>query len=137
MDTARTKIIILLILLSLSLVPEVLWSQQEKLKRALIFPKYGKGISGYVVGIRVGTEDDTLVLFSGRQTEKFLMEDLARVVVLPQNEEGNGFLHGALIGTYVSTWLLGQVNRYDRQPTGLRQKWPILTKREKSGRFLL
>jgi hypothetical protein len=117
MDTARTKIIILLILLSLSLVPEVLWSQQEKLKRALIFPKYGKGISGYVVGIRVGTEDDTLVLFSGRQTEKFLMEDLARVVVLPQNEGGNGFLHGALIGTYVSTWLLGQVNRYDRQPT--------------------
>lgn len=116
MDATRTKIIILLILLSLSLVPEVLWAQQEKLKRALIFPKYGKGISGYVVGIRVGTEDDTLVLLSGRQTEKVLIGDLARVVVLSQDEGGNGFLHGALIGTYVSTLLLAQVDRYDRQP---------------------
>lgn len=117
MDTARRRIIILLILLSILLVPKALWSQQEKVMRALVFPKVGNGMSGYVTGIRVGNEDDTLVMFSGRQTERYLMGDLVRVVVLPQNGERNGFLHGALIGTYISTWLLGQVNRYDRQPS--------------------
>lgn len=117
MDTSRKEIIILLILLNLLLLPEALRSQQEQLMRALVFPKVGNGMSGYLMGIRVGSEDDTLVLFSGKQTEKFLMGDLARVVVLSQNEGGNGFLHGALIGTYVSTLLLGQIDRYNRQPT--------------------
>jgi hypothetical protein len=95
-------------------MPRALWSQENQLRRALVFPKSGNGMSGYLTGIRIGEVDDTLVFFSGSQTKNILIGDLARVIVLSQNRGGSGFLHGALLGTYISTLLFGQANQ---QPT--------------------
>jgi hypothetical protein len=100
------------ILVSALLVPRTLWSQEDQLRRALVFPKAGNGMSGYLTGIRIGEDDDTLVFFSGSQTQKILVGDLSRVIVLSQNRGGSGFLHGALLGTYISTLLFGQANQH-------------------------
>jgi hypothetical protein len=102
------KMIMKLMLLSMLLVPLNLWAQGANLPRALVFPKSGNGMSGYLTGIRIGEDDDTLVFSSGSQTQRILVGDLSRVVVLSQNRGGTGFLHGALLGTYISTLLLGQ-----------------------------
>lgn len=108
------KMIMKLMLLSMLLVPLNLWPQEVYLPRALVFQKSGNGMSGYLTGIRIGEDDDTLVFFSGSQPQKILVGDLSRVIVLSRDRGGNGFLHGALLGTYISTLLLGQA---EQQPT--------------------
>ena len=90
------------------LVPRTLWCQEDQLRRALVFPKTGNGMSGYLTGIRIGEEDDTLMFFSGSQSRKILVGDLSRIIVLSPNRSGSGFLHGAILGAYLSTLLIGQ-----------------------------
>jgi hypothetical protein len=112
----KTKVIFP-IFVCLLLLPPALLSQEDQLRRALVFPKAGKGTSGYLTGIRIGDDDDTLVIFSRSQPQKILVGDLSKVIVLSQNRGGNGFLHGALLGTYITTLLLGQGTGYYHQPT--------------------
>lgn len=96
------------ILTLLFLLPFQSRAQEYELRRAVIFPKTGNGVSGYLVEIRVGSEDDTLVLISTKRTEKIPVGELRRVIVLSQDRGGNAFLHGALLGTYAATLLVGR-----------------------------
>lgn len=106
--------IVISILAGVLLVPRTLWSQEDQLRRALVFPKTGNGMSGYLTEIRIGEDDDTLVFSSGSQPQRILVGDLSRIILLSQNRGASGFLHGALLGAYLSTLLIGQANQ---QPT--------------------
>jgi hypothetical protein len=74
--------------------------------RIIAFTKSGSGVSGYVVEIRVGNEDDTLVMLSAKKTVTIPVGDLLKVVVLPREQNGSYFLAGALVGAYVSSLLI-------------------------------
>ena len=109
------RIVLLVALVSIVSFPQMASSRDGAPLRAIVFTTTGIGVSGYLMGIRVGIEDDTLVLTSSSGTELFPVASLSKMVILPAEHQGNLFLAGSIVGTYASTLLIGN---QDGMPAG-------------------
>lgn len=81
------------------------------LRRAIVFRPNQEAISGRL--IRVG--DNSLVVLTLHHEEEIMFEDISRVILSGESRSSKGVIHGALLGGYAVTALVGAT---DSKPTG-------------------
>ncbi|MEI7907823.1 MAG: hypothetical protein WCI84_10760, partial [Bacteroidota bacterium] len=102
----KKNIFVLTALWSFLFIHHIALTQVRSTDRAVVFTKSGTGTSGYLLEIRIGTEDDTLVIVSTKGTELIQVGELSKIIILSREQEGNLFLAGAIVGTYISTLMI-------------------------------